>query len=57
MPVELHRGEPLDVTLTIIGSDHAEYSTTIRLWTERLQARPKIVKPRTSIFAKDWKKR
>jgi len=48
-PGPLH-GQWLDIHLTIIGADHAEYARTIRLWTERLLARTKIVKPRTSIF-------
>jgi hypothetical protein len=52
MPAGLRHGQELDMPLTIIGSDHAEYSTTLRLWTERLLARPKVVKTRTSIFAK-----
>lgn len=52
MPTGLRHGQWLDMPLTIIGSDHAEYSTTIRLWTERLQARTKIVKTRTSFSAK-----
>jgi hypothetical protein len=52
MPAGLRHGQELDMPLTIIGSDHAEYSTTLRFWTERLLARPKVVKTRTSIFAK-----
>ncbi len=51
MPAGLVHGRLQDVHLTIIGGDHAEYSTTIHLWTERLQVRAKIVKKRTSIFA------
>ena len=51
MPAGLRHGQWLDMVLTIIGSDHAEYSTTLSLWTERLQVRTKIVKARTSIFA------
>ncbi len=52
MPAGLQHGQRRDMRLTIIGSDHAEYSTTLHLWTDRLYARPKIVRPRTSIFAK-----
>jgi hypothetical protein len=51
MPPGLRHGQWRDVTLTIVGSDHAEYSRTIHLWTDRLQARTKIVKTRTPIFA------
>ncbi len=51
MPPGLRHGHLLDMTLTIVGSDHAEYSTTIHLWTDRLQARTKIAKTRTPIFA------
>jgi hypothetical protein len=51
MPAGLVHGQLQDVHLTIIGADHAEYSTTLHLSTERLQVRPKIVKSRRSIFA------
>lgn len=51
MPDNLVHGDWLYIPLKIIGADHAEYSTKIHLWTERLLAWPKIVKPRTSIFA------
>jgi len=50
MPAGLRHGQLVDMHLTISGADHAEYARTIRLWTERLLARTKIVKPRTSIF-------
>lgn len=50
MPDNLVHGELLEMSLTITGADHAEYATTIHLWTERLP-RPTIVKTRTSIFA------
>ena len=52
MPDNLVHGELLEMSLTIIGADHAEYSEPISFWTERLPARPKIEKARTSIFAK-----
>jgi hypothetical protein len=51
MPAGLRHGQELDMPLTIIGSDHAEYSTTIHLWTDRLLARPTTVKIRKGIFA------
>jgi hypothetical protein len=51
MPDNLVHGESLEMSLTIIGADHAEYSEPIRFWTERLHAPTKIVKTRTSIFA------
>ena len=51
MPAGLRHGQELDMPLTIIGSDHAEYSTTIHLWTDRLLARPTTVKMRKGIFA------
>ncbi len=50
MPAELRHGQWLDLSLTLIGSDHREYATTIRLWTDRLDPRPKTVTPRTSLF-------
>lgn len=49
MPAALCHGQWLDFSLAIIGSDQ-EYATTIRLWTDRLDPRPKIVTPRTSLF-------
>jgi hypothetical protein len=51
MPDNLVHGELLEMSLTIIGADYAEYSEPIRLWTERLYAQTKIVKTRTSVFA------
>jgi hypothetical protein len=53
MPAELRRGQWLDLSFAIIGSDHTEYATTIQLWTERLEARPKTVTPRTSLFEQE----
>lgn len=52
MPAELVHGQWRDMYLTIIGYDHYEYSTTLHVWTERLLTRPKVVQPRTSIFAR-----
>ena len=51
-PSGLRHGQWQDIQLTIIGADHAEYSTSITLWTERLYSRMKIVRPRASIFGK-----
>ena len=44
MPDNLVHGELVEMSLTIIGADHAEYSASIRFWTERLLVRPTIVK-------------
>ncbi len=52
MPDNLVHGDWLKMSLTIIGADHAEYSEPIIFWTERLLARPTIVKTRTPIFPK-----
>lgn len=52
MPSGLRHGQWLDIQFTIIGADHAEYSTSITLWTERLCSRTNIVKSRTSIFGR-----
>jgi hypothetical protein len=53
MPAALRHGQMLDVTLTIIGSDHTEYTQTIHLWTERLETRrPKATEKRTNLFEK-----
>jgi len=51
MPDNLVHGELLEMSLIIIGADHAEYFEPIRFWTERLLPRPTAVKTRTSIFA------
>jgi hypothetical protein len=52
MPASLRHGQWVDVPLAIVGSDHAEYLTTLRLWTERLDVQPKVAKRRTSLFAR-----
>jgi hypothetical protein len=49
MPTRLRHGQWLDLSLAIIGSDR-EYTTPIRLWTERLEARPKMASQRTGLF-------
>jgi hypothetical protein len=51
MAAELCHGKWFDLPLAIIAADHGEYSTTLRLLTQRLQG-TKSVKTRTSIFAK-----
>jgi hypothetical protein len=51
MPGELRHGQEVDLDLTIIAADHAEYSTTLRFWTERILAPRKIAKARRNIFA------
>jgi len=50
MPAELHHRQRLEIPLTIIGSDHAEYSTILQLSTERLEVRTRIVKPATNRY-------
>jgi len=50
MPAELRHGQWLDVTLAIVGSDHTEYTQDIRLWTERLETRPKAMERRSNLF-------
>jgi hypothetical protein len=50
MPPELLHGKWVNPTLAIIGADHGKYSTTIHLWTDRLEARPKNKQRRTSLF-------
>ncbi len=52
MPDNLVHGQWVEMSLTIIGADHAEYSAPIRFWTERLPVRPTTEKARTSIFSK-----
>jgi hypothetical protein len=41
MPESLFHGQWLVATLAILASDHAEYTSAIRLWTERLEINPK----------------
>lgn len=50
MPAGLMRGQLLDLTLAIIGSDHAEYTKALRLWTERLETRPKFARKGSTLF-------
>ena len=52
MPVGLRHGQVTEMHLTILGASHAEYSTTLSLWTERLPAQTKNAKTRKSLFAK-----
>lgn len=52
MPPELLHGQRVKPTLAIIGADHEEYSTTIDLWTDRIEARPKNKQRRTSLFVR-----
>jgi hypothetical protein len=49
MPADLRHGQWLDISLVIIGSDHAEHAETIRLWTERLDPAPKRKRPPMSL--------
>jgi hypothetical protein len=51
MPDELSHGQWLKPTLVIVGSDHTEYASTIELRTERLETRPRMVKPKTDLYA------
>jgi hypothetical protein len=53
MPAELHHGHWLDLSLAIIGFDQTKYATTIQLWAERLEARPKTVTPQTSLLERE----
>lgn len=41
MPHYLRHGQWLEPTLTLIASDHREYTAQIRLWTERLEVKQK----------------
>jgi len=52
MPPELLHGQWVKPTLAIIGAGHVEYPTTIYLWTDRIEARPKNKQRRTSLFAR-----
>jgi hypothetical protein len=41
MPDSLRDRQQLDASLAIFASNHVEYTTTIRLWTERLAVKPR----------------
>ena len=56
MPAGLRHGQWRDMRLTIIGSDHAEYSTTLHLWTDRLYARRRSC-GRGQASSQRWKRR
>jgi hypothetical protein len=50
MPADLKHGQWLDGALALIDSDHNEYIQTIKLWTERLELRPRaMVRRRTRL--------
>jgi len=51
MPVGLRHGQMLELQLTIVAADRAEYSAPITLWTDRLSAARKKLEPRPRIFA------
>jgi hypothetical protein len=44
MPKNLQHGGWVDATFVLTASDHAEYLSTVRLWTERLEVKPKRAK-------------
>lgn len=48
MPDTLRDTQGLDATLAILPSNHAEYTATIRLWTERLAVKPRCSTSGTS---------
>ncbi len=50
MPVTLQQGQWTDVNLVITASDHVEHTKKIRLWTERLEVRPKLVRRSSSLY-------
>jgi len=52
-PPKLQGRRSLDLALALTGSDHTEYATTIRLRTERLEVRPKVVKQRTGLYVRE----
>jgi hypothetical protein len=44
MPESLQHGGWVDATIVLTASDHAEYTSIVRLWTERLDVKPKRAK-------------
>ncbi len=52
MPEGIRHGEWHGLSLTIVTSDHREYSATFRLWTERLSVRV-MPKARQRLFVTD----
>ena len=41
MPHDVRHGQWLEPTLALTASDHREYTAQIRLWTDRLEVKPK----------------
>ena len=50
MPPELMHGQPINLTLAIVASDHSEYLEQIHVWTERLEQRPQRANRRSDLF-------
>ena len=50
MPPELMHGQPIDLTLAIVASDHSEYLAQIHVWTERLEQPPQRANRRSGLF-------
>jgi hypothetical protein len=56
MPENLRHGAWVEITLTIIASDHNEYPKTITLWVDRLaklEQKSSRKVPRESLFANE----
>jgi hypothetical protein len=49
MPAELRHGQRIDMPLVITAAAYGEYPTTIQVWTNRISAIERIVKPRISL--------
>jgi hypothetical protein len=52
MPESLRHGEWVEATLVLTASDHAEYTSIVRLWTQRLEVKPKRAERKYDLYGK-----
>lgn len=50
MPKSLQHGGWVDATFVLTASDHAEHTSIVRLWTERLDVKPKRAKRKYNLY-------
>jgi hypothetical protein len=50
MPANLRHGAWVEMTLTIVAYDHAEYTSIVHLWTQRLEVKPKLAERKYNLY-------